>query len=234
MKEIKEHPKSLLNPAIKLLVIGILLAFNDLELGILSSYGIEHQQAEGGNTFMYRQFLLYVMGYGVHINFPFLLVGCILVSVACVMLRKYYKGLRLAAVGCVVALVAQIMVSLCPYFVPEKYLLKTGVISIIVGLLSQCFVMYRIYLAAKKQVDSFKQMEVRKDLYFGFETWALCVVVKEVVTIMQFFDLAVVIYWILWIGQHVALIYFVYKLVKYCKLYSMFVNKDTVEKKHIA
>lgn len=221
---VKEENGRKRNYGFWVLITGVILAFTDFAVMTPFSYGYDHVNAEGGNGFFYKEFLRKLMGEGITWDVFISTVGYLLIIAGCVLLKKYHKRFLMAAVICGVAAVSYGAYVFCPFYVNGMMTIKLSVALLIVWLVCQTGILFNLYVGIQKQVDSFYHIEVRKDLYFGFETVILCLITSKIMRVLYWMPFGNIAYYILWTGMHAGLLYFVVKVVKYKKRLGMFEN----------
>lgn len=210
---IRTDEKKKCNPGFYVLMIGVVLSFVDISVVTLSSYGFEHVQAEGGNRFFYKEFLKKLMGEGVTLDIFIRLAGYLVLIAGCLMLKKYHKRFQLSAILSVAAGISYTAYTCCPFYADGSDAIKLAVGLLIVWLVCQSAVLFNLYMAIQKQVDSFYHIEVRKDLYFGFETVVLCLIASKVMRVLYWLPFGSLVYYALCIGMHAGIVYFVVKAI---------------------
>lgn len=210
------------NSGFMILIIGVFLVFADFAVMTPLSYGYEHVSEEGSSRFFYKEFLKQLMGGGVTCDLFISIVGYGLLIAGCMMLRKYHKRFITAAVVSVMGAVSYTAYALCPFYADGTTTIKLSIALLVVWLVCQCGILFNVYIGIQKQVDSFYHIEVRKDLYFGFETVILCLITSKIMRMFYWMPFGNVAYYVLWLGMHAGLVYFVVKAVKYKKSLQMF------------
>ncbi len=222
---VKEERQRKHNYGFGVMIAGVILAYADFAVTTPFSYGYNHVNAEGGNGFFYKEFLKKLMGEGLTWDVFISAVGYLFIIAGCFLLKKYHKRFLTAAVISGVAAVSYGAYAFCPFYVSGMMTIKLSVGFLIVWLVCQGGILFNLYVGIQKQVDSFYHIEVRKDLYFGFEIVILCLITSKIMRILYWMPFGNIAYYILWIGMHAGLLYFVVKAVKYKKSLGMFENE---------
>lgn len=212
------------NNGVKLFVIGLLIAACSLEIDSPWSYGF-HVIEEGGIWENGKVILLeYLLGTHVRIDIFFDPLGYLLMFLGAGMLQPKGKFLNNAKVFSMVAAFAYLGKIGLPLVLAQEDVLLWVVACVVIQVVAMLICMYSFMLACKKQVDSYKYMEVGKDLTFAVELYGFAAAfgfLAGILVVCQFF-FAKIIYVVLAVFEVFAVIYYAWKVLSYTKKLNLF------------
>lgn len=205
-----------------LFALGILMAGLNIHFALGPDYGYSFDVSEG----IKKGGITYILTYltGEKLNIYLNPIGYILIILGISMTRRkgiYIRNIRVAAV---VGLLSNLAKILLPFMFDQYHLVNKIIVCIILEILAMLVILYSFTLECKKQVDNYMYMEVGKDLTFATELYGFGVVFSYVMLPFRalYIYFARGAYVVIVAAYCVAILYYVWKTLKYTKQLSLF------------
>ena len=157
-------------------------------------------------------------------------IGFVFVFIGCFKLRSFYKTMAYGAYCALGAGVCYVFIKMIPTLLDRNYLIVT-LIAVVVRVLIEALMVYFITIGVSRQVDGYLNMETRQDLMFGFQIYAMSLVVANILAVarlVNFFRLFYVLGIMTRLG---ACVYYPVKLQSHSSALKIF-SKSGIEQTH--
>lgn len=213
------------NIGVILFVVGLVF----LAINININTGINYEGYEVSKGMSLKDFV-YVQSFEAISSSSFVIdilldpLGYLMVMIGFIMLNKKSRYSKNAIVFCGVGIIASVCKMLMPFFLSPSQVLKVTIILMLVEIFSRAVIMYSFSILCEKQVDSYKHMEVGKDLRFATELYAIGMVISIILLFFERAQLPLARGASLFtsVCTLYAVIYYLYKVIRYYHKLSLF------------
>lgn len=219
--------------SVYLFVVGLVITGLDFPINTGLDYGFQFGINEGVTKGINTYFLEALIGEQFRIDIFFNPLGYFLMFLGLIFINGYGKCIRNARIFTVAGCVVNIVRLLLPFVLSQYELLQPLILLVAAEIFCMAVIMYSFMVACKKQVDNYLYMEVGKDLIFGMEIYAFAEAASYI--ILPFAALYIYFargaYVLVRILSCLAILYYVFKVLRYTKRIPLFEENNKKEVK---
>ncbi len=213
--------------AVYMILIGLAIIALEWQMDTGNSYGLVMGENEGVGTYAITQIITAYVGGTLSIDVFFNPLGYALIIAGFMSIGKVNqakRGVKLSVIG----IISNLALMLIPLIVePEKLILPVIVLHL-TEILIIAAIMYALTGICTAKIDNYKYMHIGKDLKFGAELYATCLVIGKVLYLFTRMDwyFSNVLYVFVSLLSLVAMGYYIVKVYGYLRQLEMFETEE--------
>lgn len=209
--------------AVCFIFLGLILLALELGVDTGKSYGFVMGENEGLKSYFGTTVITLFVDANLKIDLFFDPIGYILIFLGFANLgqgKKVSNGKMFAVIGCL----SYILMNAAPFMFNEKNTIIALVITYGLQVLSTVVIMLSLMVLITVQIDNYTYQHIGKDLKFGAEIFATCMIIKKILLLFSRIQLffATGLFYVVTILAIVSMGYYVYKAWNYIRLMDLF------------
>ncbi len=151
-------------------------------------------------------------------------LGYLMMIIGLTKINRESRYARNAVVFCLVGMITSSCQMFLPFIMSPDQAVKMIIILLLLEIFSRAVILYSVAVLCAKQVDSYKHMEVGKDLKFAAELYTICMVISIILSFFARAQLFLANAALLFTSGCTlfAAIYYVFKVIKFNNKLSLF------------
>lgn len=205
--------------AVYLILMGLLVIALDIRLSTGIGYGFKIGDNSGLGNYLTTTVITLFTDYELMVDLLFDPLGYIFIFFGFSMLKEGQKSKK-GKIFAIIGMISYVFMNLVPFMIGESAAMKAVVVLYAITVLSVAVIMIALTNIITSKVDNYTYQNIGKDLKFGVEVFAVCMVIKKILLLMSrahiFF--AAGLYYLVTVAGVLAMFYFAYKTWKYIML----------------